>query len=523
MLKREDDADGDACPGGRDDTCVPGIEPRAVSHGGSRASSWVRCHQPRRKSCRSEPNCWMICRSPPSFFSPLFLLFLCSLVLVGLGAQQRAELVEHAVHHRLELDRVAAATLHLGEAEPGRRRRRAHDVERQEAVRAVVEAAALVLAGRLDAAAEADERLRQVVVRALDEEVVRLLRRVDLRLPRRVRVDDAAREARHDGEGVERAGLRRRGGRGRGGGLGWARGVLRRLARVGDGAVDLLGRRLLDLPGGDERLVGVDEEPRVLHHLLQPEALRRVDDDELRDQVLRALGEVSRHAEVATLDLVEERVLVGVIEGEVAGEHHEEDDAARPRVGLEAVVPALLEHLGGDVVGGAAHGLEQRRAVGRLEVRQAEVGDLQVVVLVEEEVLGFDVAVRDALRVAVTHAGDKLLEEPPGGGLVEALGLDDAVEELAALDHLEHHVDVVGGLHHLAQVHDVRVVEALHDGDLALELLLEVLARQLLLVDDLDGPLLARLVVGGELHLGEGAGAERVPELILSDLLAHGW
>ena len=46
---------------------------------------------------------------------------------------------------------------------------------------------------------------------------------------------------------------------------------------------------------------------------------------------------------------------------------------------------------------------------------------------------------------------------------------------------------------------DVRVLDELHDGDLALHLLQDGLG-QLVLVDDLDGHLLAEDAVGAELH-----------------------
>jgi hypothetical protein len=42
----------------------------------------------------------------------------------------------------------------------------------------------------------------------------------------------------------------------------------------------------------------------------------------------------------------------------------------------------------------------------------AEVGELEQVVLVEEEMLGLDVPVADPLLVQVLQTGDQLVEEP---------------------------------------------------------------------------------------------------------------
>jgi hypothetical protein len=81
----------------------------------------------------------------------------------------------------------------------------------------------------------------------------------------------------------------------------------------------------------------------------------------------------------------------------------------------------------------------------RVERREAEVGDLEEAVGVEEEVLGLEVAVADPLAVAVLDALEELPEVEAGRGLVEpALG-DDLVEQLAARDELEDDEDLLLG------------------------------------------------------------------------------
>ena len=94
----------------------------------------------------------------------------------------------------------------------------------------------------------------------------------------------------------------------------------------------------------------------------------RVDDEdageEVADEGREALGEVGEPRP----DLDVQLRGAGGVEGEVSGEEDEEDDAARPNVGLEAVVAGvvLAEQLGGDVVGGAAAGVAE--GLGGLEL-----------------------------------------------------------------------------------------------------------------------------------------------------------
>lgn len=72
----------------------------------------------------------------------------------------------------------------------------------------------------------------------------------------------------------------------------------------------------------------------------------------------------------------------------------------------------------------------------------AEVNDLdQLGLLLEEDILGLDVAVRDALLVDVVEGIEQLPHDVPGLALPD-VPVDDALEQLAALAQLQHH-DVV--------------------------------------------------------------------------------
>lgn len=96
-----------------------------------------------------------------------------------------------------------------------------------------------------------------------------------------------------------------------------------------------------------------------------------------------------------------------------------------------------LDDLGGQVLGGAA---ERPRAVGQL-LREAEVGDLEVAVLVEQQVLRLQVAVDDALRVQVLEGRGDLRAVEVAGRRAEPARVPQVREQLAAAHVLEEHVD----------------------------------------------------------------------------------
>jgi hypothetical protein len=100
----------------------------------------------------------------------------------------------------------------------------------------------------------------------------------------------------------------------------------------------------VQLPGGG--LAGVAD-PAVLQALVRREALRRVDDEQVRHQVLgvgRHIVPVGRvEGEIGPPDLPDEgRVGLVVKRGE-AGEHGVEDDAQRPQVHLGAVARRVIQ------------------------------------------------------------------------------------------------------------------------------------------------------------------------------------
>ncbi|BAT12872.1 Os11g0171601, partial [Oryza sativa Japonica Group] len=149
-----------------------------------------------------------------------------------------------------------------------------------------------------------------------------------------------------------------------------------------------------------------------------------------------------------------------------------------------------------------------------VEHGEAEISGLEGGVLGgagEEEVLGLEVPVHDAERVASLDDGDDGADELRGGALgVVALG-DDAVEELAAGAELHDDVDEQRVLVGAADADDVGVLgEVVHDLDLAPHVLVVLPAQQLPLGDGLARELAAARLVHAQV---------RRPELPLPELL----
>ena len=113
------------------------------------------------------------------------------------------------------------------------------------------------------------------------------------------------------------------------------------------------------------------------------------------------------------------------LEGRLSDQQGVEHDADCPDVDLEAV-PRFAEYLGGDVVGGAAGGVPA--ISGRPDPGgEAEVAQLHLHLVVEEDVAELDIAVDDAVGVEVLEGVDDLEEVVLGLDLGEA---DPAPEEL---------------------------------------------------------------------------------------------
>ena len=71
---------------------------------------------------------------------------------------------------------------------------------------------------------------------------------------------------------------------------------------------------------------------------------------------------------------------------------------------------------------------------------EAEIHDFDVVIVVEEDVLGLQITVAETSPVQVMDALEQLLEVVPAFLLLEGAGVGQVIEEIASRDHLLHDV-----------------------------------------------------------------------------------
>ena len=233
------------------------------------------------------------------------------------------------------------------------------------------------------------------------------------------------------------------------------------------------------------------------------------------------------------------RVLgVGRGEGRSLSEDDEKNDGRSENVDAGSLVGLAQVDLGSHVRGSAELGLEKAGAVSAAHGGgETQIRDLQGEVLVEEQVLGFEVTMCVAVAVHVAEAFEELLEVVASLILGEATAEGDEVEELTAADQLKHDeldslLTLLGvSLLAFANFHeadDVRVVQ----GGQGLDLHFDELIEGLVGVENLDGVasaggVLGKLDLAGDTAsegstkdvLVEGRGHFKISEFVLLKMI----
>lgn len=207
---------------------------------------------------------------------------------------------------------------------------------------------------------------------------------------------------------------------------------------------------------------------------------------------------------------------IAIIEREITSEKHEKNDSARPRVSLCAVVAFTRDDLRSRVRRRATSGVEQAVLELIRKRREAEVGDLEVAVLVQEKVLRLHVAVSHAVLVAEGERRNQLPEVTPRLRLRETAAAGDFGEEFSALGQFNDQVNLGLGGHDLVDFDDVGMLKAPHGRHLTNDPGLHAGLDALRLVNDLDGHGGAIGDGVGLVDLGEAAAAKKAAEFVLA-------
>lgn len=151
---------------------------------------------------------------------------------------------------------------------------------------------------------------------------------------------------------------------------------------------------------------------------------------------------------------------VRVVEGGEAADHLEEKGAERPPVHRLSMA-LVLQNLGGKILGGAAEGTRAALGsrAGDLVLGQAEVGQADVAVGVQQDVLGLQVAIDDVRRVhgLQSHGHLSSIQSRPRFG--KATVLLQPEEQLAAGHVVQNHISADNGgrlVRCYYHVHDIK-------------------------------------------------------------------
>ena len=245
----------------------------------------------------------------------------------------------------------------------------------------------------------------------------------------------------------------------------------------------------------------------------QGHALTRILLQQPSNEVLCILGHTPGEAEVDTGDTPVRGGMSLGLEGGTANEELVQENTEGPNVDHLVVLPSL-DHFGGEVV----QSTTQSVAPGGGGVDgPAKVGDLDLALGADEQILGLDVAVDDVLLVAVGQGLAEVGDVPGRSALGEPTAVGQLLVQLTAGTVLEDEVDALGIVEVTEHAEDVAVAEVGLDLDLAAELVLDAGLEKLGLLQDLErndvlGTFLASQVDGTELAAAEGLADLKVVE-----------
>ena len=221
-----------------------------------------------------------------------------------------------------------------------------------------------------------------------------------------------------------------------------------------------------------------------------------------------------RDVEVAGLNFLEQGGDEIVIKGEAADQKNIENDAAAPDVDFGTSIQLAGDDLGCSIVGTTTARLQKVSV--RHDVTEAKVGNFDVVVLVQEQILWLEITMDNLVAMTVLYRADDLLEHLPGFLLVQTTMLDDVVKQLH-WGILQDHDDVLLVHDDGVELDDVWMSQELQVLNFPFHSSRHVATDQLPSRNDLHGDLLTRYLVTGQFDLAERAFSELANLFVLGE------
>jgi hypothetical protein len=152
-------------------------------------------------------------------------------------------------------------------------------------------------------------------------------------------------------------------------------------------------------------------------------------------------------------------------------------------------------------------------------VRKAKVGDDDVLVAVQKQVLELEIAMYDALLVQISNTRNQLGKESPSCGVLEVSVIEDIIEKLTSGSIFQDDSHMSLSLDELVQSNNIRVLQLLKDGDLAVDLgQASRVSSQALFADQLDCHLYSTLFFPTHLDLSKFTLTQSLPENVVTKL-----
>jgi hypothetical protein len=180
----------------------------------------------------------------------------------------------------------------------------------------------------------------------------------------------------------------------------------------------------------------------------------------------------------------------------------------------------LQAHLGNKVlVAQVVLNLLAKFVVGAEGVGKSKVGDDDVAIAVEEQVLQLQVAVDNSLLMQIADTRHELCKQTTSRVVLKVAVVENVVEQLSARCVLEDDADVSLCLDHLVQAHNVGMLQTTQNRDFTVDLGKAVgVVTQCLATDQLDGNLDSTFLLPSHLDLAKLSLSQSLSQDVLSEL-----